>query len=277
MENKMKKHLLKLVFLLAPALTLQASELLPGGGFISGAVEERPPVEEPMPIGEPMPVEGPMPIDRPMPVDRTVPNKTPRLSELFVFEEKLKTAGQERVLKVLEGRNTKLKDLVEEIKNTRNRDLMRDHNEQELQELLAKCSNYITLLKKKLTAQQYETFIKQNSQYLFDIIEGSERFFNRPVIGYRVPPRYYGGYVPFQPYEPRYPINYDAGHDVGSSLLFLPTVAIDAGVDTVTLDQTHQTRKYLDSREDSQKNRSARSSKSTTRNSKSRQKKETAE
>jgi hypothetical protein len=56
--------------------------------------------------------------------------------------------------------------------------------------------------------------------------------------------------------------------DFGSNLLFAPALVADMGVDAVTLDQTHQTRKLLDSK-DSKKTQSSRNSKSTSRNSES--------
>ena len=43
--------------------------------------------------------------------------------------------------------------------------------------------------------------------------------------------------------------------DVGSSLLLAPALVVDMGVDVVTLDQTHQTRQLLDSKD--QKKRSS--------------------
>ncbi len=41
----------------------------------------------------------------------------------------------------------------------------------------------------------------------------------------------------------------DNNHDFGSNILFVPTLAVDMGADAVTLDQTHQTRQLLDSRD----------------------------
>jgi hypothetical protein len=59
-------------------------------------------------------------------------------------------------------------------------------------------------------------------------------------------------------------------NDIGSSLLFLPTVAVDASVDTVTLNQTQQTRKYLDSRDS--RNNSENKRKSSSQEQQSRRK-----
>jgi hypothetical protein len=62
----------------------------------------------------------------------------------------------------------------------------------------------------------------------------------------------------------------DNRNDIGSSLLFLPTVAVDASVDTVTLNQTQQTRKYLDSRDS--RNNSENKRKSSSQEQQSRRK-----
>jgi hypothetical protein len=60
----------------------------------------------------------------------------------------------------------------------------------------------------------------------------------------------------------------DNNKDFGSNLLFLPTVAVDMGADAVTLDQTHQTRKYLDSRDSKNNSKKTKESSSKTRSRK---------
>ncbi len=70
--------------------------------------------------------------------------------------------------------------------------------------------------------------------------------------------------------------NDDNNKDVGSNLLFLPTVAVDMGTDAVTLDQTHQTRKYLDSR-DSKKNQKQSSKTESTKRKRTKKNEETTE
>jgi hypothetical protein len=194
----MKKQLLVVALVLVPNLTLHASELLPGGGYISGAVEQRPPFEKPM--GEPMPYPGPL--REPIPVEGHKRNPSMPMPPIplneertMAFIQRAKTVGQTKLLLALEFHFNKLTGRIKRIENSPDKIKATVAGQRAFQELLTAQREYAELiaeLQKPLSRTQYEQFVNTNGQLIYHLFHSSREGFSYPVEGGPLP----GGPMP---------------------------------------------------------------------------------
>ncbi len=190
----MKKQLLTVALLLSTNAALQASEILPGGRFISGAVRDYPsegwggPVERRFPVsGEP---------ERREPVSGE-PVRTESAHDIFLME--LEKAGQVKLLNVLENRFNALSSDIKRIEDSRNKTKASATEIEAFQEKLTEQRDYsglISTLQKKLTPQEYSNFLRENSQLIFHLIKGNNERITPPGYGGGGVVHHGGGYDP---------------------------------------------------------------------------------